>query len=315
MSNAELAIDQTQSNTGLSVFDSGQFEQMWVVAGAISQGTLVPTTLRGGTEEETKANCLRVVEQAQRWNMSPFAVIDCASVVHGRLMWEGKLVAAVIDSLAGVRLAYDYSGSGEDRKVIVSGTFADETEPRTIEGTVKDWKTTGKGSPWDKVSQRDQMLASRGARQWARRYAPAVMLGVYSPDEFDTSELKEAKARVLDGGNIEKPVTPSFTNEEPKKEEASKGEKVEPKGKQKKPRYTNTASLLGVTEKSTEAGKVYFVVTLNNGTKTVDMLTYSRSMGAALRELEKGVFLNITYTETSGQLQLENYELDQGGIA
>ena len=33
--------------------------------------------------------------------------------------------------------------------------------------------------------QPDQQLAYHGSRVWARRHAPELMLGVYSPEEFD----------------------------------------------------------------------------------------------------------------------------------
>ena len=39
-------------------------------------------------------------------DMDPFAVAQCCSVVHGKLVYEGKLVAAVLDAKLGVRLTY-----------------------------------------------------------------------------------------------------------------------------------------------------------------------------------------------------------------
>lgn len=173
----------TTATTGLSIFDSGTFEQMAMISAEIAKSSLIPETLKGDDLQQTTANCFRVVEQAARWGLSPFAVMDSASVVHGKLMWEGKLIAAAINQTLGVRLSYDYSGEGENRKVVVSGTL--DGERLTIEGTVAAWKTTGKGSPWDRLANRDQMLAYRGARQWARRHAPEVILGVYAPDEYE----------------------------------------------------------------------------------------------------------------------------------
>jgi hypothetical protein len=190
MDNTQLAVAGTAPaiNTGLSIFDSGTFDQMGLIASKLAASSLIPATLKGDTDEETAANCFRVVEQAQRWGLSPFAVLDSASVVHGKLMWEGKLIAAAIKSALGVRLRYDYEGQGDQRKVTVTGEI--DGQPSTVEGTVADWKTTGKGSPWEKPANHDQMLAYRGARQWARRHAPEVILGVYSPDEFDEASIR-----------------------------------------------------------------------------------------------------------------------------
>lgn len=158
------------------------------IAKAMASSSLIPETLRTSKgsplpPEVVEANCFLVTEQAARWELSPFAVLSCASVVHGRLMWEGKLVAAVIEVKTGVRLSYKYSGSGEDRKVVVSGTLPGDAEPHTIEGTAGQWKTTGAGSPWGDARNYDRQLAYRGAREWGRRHAPATMLGVYTPDE------------------------------------------------------------------------------------------------------------------------------------
>lgn len=171
----------TTTNSTNNLINS--FEGMYRVAEAMSASSLIPKTLQGSNAKQTTANCLRVVEQAQRWGLSPFAVMDCASVVHGKLMWEGKLIAAALEATLGIRLNYKYSGSGASRKVVVSGKFADEDEVRTVEGAVKDWKT----SQW-KDADMDQRLAYRGAREWARRHHPASILGVYSTDEMETQK-------------------------------------------------------------------------------------------------------------------------------
>jgi hypothetical protein len=311
----EKETEHRLANTGISVFDSGQFEQMWNIAGALSQGSLIPDTLKGKTADETKANCLRVVEQAARWGLSPFAVMDSASVVHGRLMWEGKLIAAAIKATLNVRLRYTYDGSGEARKVTVSGVIDGIEE--TIEGTVADWKTTGKGSPWDNLANRDQMLAYRGARQWARRHAPEVILGVYAPDEFEEPEM----VNVTNGrtpAKRETPIIPGKKAEEPQPEPAK--EKLPPPtvaaGRQKKDRQNRMATLTGITER-TGNGKTWWAVGLKIGTADVEMTTFSESMHRSLLECEMGAKLWITFTKSEKGYALEDYVLqveEEGGL-
>lgn len=175
------------------VLDTARFEHMQRVAAVMAEMTLVPDALRMTKSEsgamvplsprQVLANCFLVVNQATRWGMDPFAVAQCVSVVHGKLTYEGKLVAAVLDAKLGVQLTYAWTGDGERMSVVVSGTLPDG-RIETVDGTVAEWKTTGKGSPWHPANYR-KMLAYRGAREWARLHAPAVMLGVYSPDEFD----------------------------------------------------------------------------------------------------------------------------------
>jgi len=121
--------------------------------------------------------------------MSPFAVAACTSVISGRLNFEGKLVAAALNGsgIMSSRLEYEYSGSGPDLKVTVRGTIRGETKPREITLWLKEAKTTN--GMW--VKQPEQQLCYAGTRVWARRHAPEVMLGVYSPEEFDAQTARD----------------------------------------------------------------------------------------------------------------------------
>jgi hypothetical protein len=132
--------------------------------------------------QKSTADCLLVIRQAIRWHMDPFAVAQECSSIQGKVMYGGKLVAAVINTHANLKehLSYRYHGKGDARAVTVSGHIEGEEQPRTIRVALKDAKTTNK--VWQ--TQPDQQLAYHGARVWARRHAPELMLGVYSPEEF-----------------------------------------------------------------------------------------------------------------------------------
>ena len=149
------------------------------LAKAMSSAKMVPTHLQG-----SPGDCLMVIEQAMRWQMSPFAVAQATAVVRGKMCFEGKLVAAAIQT-SGVldgRLNYEFEGEGLGRKVICTGLIRGEKKPRTVEVLLKDAKTDNQW--WTKTP--DQMLSYHSARVWARRHTPEVMLGVYAPEEFDT---------------------------------------------------------------------------------------------------------------------------------
>lgn len=187
------------------VLDTARFEHMQRIANVMASTSLVPESLRAIKDgqnwkplprEQVLANCFLVVNQATRWGMDPFAVAQCCSVVHGKLTFEGKLVAAVLDAKLGVRLRYAWAGEGERMSITVSGTLDGVEE--TIDGSVADWRTTGTGTPWVPKNFR-RMLAYRGAREWARLYAPAVMLGVYSEDEMEqlSRPMREVNPRPL----------------------------------------------------------------------------------------------------------------------
>jgi len=135
---------------------------------------------------------LMVIEQACRWGMSPFAVAQCTAIVRGRISYEGKLVSAAINA-SGVlqgRLDYVFSGEGATRAVTARGTMRGEDKPREVVVTLASAKTDNEH--WKKSP--DQMLSYHAARVWARRHAPEVMLGVYSPEEFDQQPHRDTFA-------------------------------------------------------------------------------------------------------------------------
>ena len=152
------------------------------LAEVMSKGKMVPAHL-----QKDPATCLMVIEQSMRWGMSPFAVAQSTSAIHGKLMFEGKLIAGVVNANGKLkkRLDYAYEGEGNARKVIVSGTLQDENEPRTIEVEYAKAKTSN--DTW--IKQPDQMLAYHGVRVWARRHTPELMLGIYAPEEFGADKV------------------------------------------------------------------------------------------------------------------------------
>lgn len=135
--------------------------------------------------QRSPGDCMMIIDQARRWRMSPFAVAQCTAIVKGKLMYEGKLVAAALNSsgILSDRLNYEFSGSGQDRKCVASATLNGEAKARTIDVVLKDVVT--ENGIWKK--QPDQQLTYSAARIWARRHAPEVMLGVYTPEEFDAA--------------------------------------------------------------------------------------------------------------------------------
>ena len=167
--------------TGNNALTPTSMESAIQLAEMMARGKLVPSHLHN-----SPGDCLMVIEASMRWQMSPFAVAQCTSVIQGKLMFEGKLVAAALNAsgILSSRLDYEFSGAGQQRAVIVRGTLRGETKPREVTVFLADAKTSN--SLWTK--QPDQQLVYAGTRVWARRHAPEVMLGVYAPEEFDRAE-------------------------------------------------------------------------------------------------------------------------------
>lgn len=196
----------------IPIFDSARFEHYGRIASVMAQSTLVPATLRAGDRDAAIANCIQVVEFADRANMSPFAVAQCASVVFGKLMFEGKLVDAMLQTKLGIELNCYYTGErgSSDRRVYVTDATLTEEQYealapgsypfglRMIDGSIDEWKTFEKGGAvnamWRGGPQSDDQLAYKGKRTWSRRYKPGVMLGVITDDEAQDFEDRRLEA-------------------------------------------------------------------------------------------------------------------------
>ncbi|MNM48488.1 RecT family protein [compost metagenome] len=189
--NAVVPLQQQQISTGqrMNALVPNNIGEALQLADIMAQANLMPEHLRG-----KPGDCLLVVMQAQRWGMDAVSVAQSTAVVRGKLCYEGKLVAAALYAMGAIdgRLRYEFSGTGQNRCVRVTGKPRGTASEQVVEGTVADWQTNN--DAWKR--QPDDMLVYRGTRQWARRYAPDAMLGVYTPDEMEDTEPHRTVATV-----------------------------------------------------------------------------------------------------------------------
>ncbi len=182
-----------------NLMDTARFEHLQRLATLMSASSLLPQHLcqvkiKGQWEDlppnVISANCFRIVNQALRWNMDPFAIVDETYVVGGKLGYQGKLVAAVVNSRGGLRgrLSYDFHGVGNERTVVVRGTFDGEETPREATLRLGDARTANE--MWSKDP--DQKLIYSGVVKWARRFCPEVVLGVLTEDDIE--RIRESSA-------------------------------------------------------------------------------------------------------------------------
>jgi hypothetical protein len=155
-------------------------DQAMRLAEMMSRAKMVPKHLQGDP-----GSCFMVVEQAQRWNMSPFAVGQCTSNIGGKMCYEGKLIAAAVSATGAITGEFDYEYEGDPLKpdtlsVKVSATRTSDGQRKEIILRWKDAKTANQY--W--TSQPEQQLCYAGARVWARRWTPGPLLGVYAPEEM-----------------------------------------------------------------------------------------------------------------------------------
>lgn len=174
-----------------------------------SGSATIPRHLQGNV-----ADCYAVVAQAYNWNMDPFAVAQKTHLVNGVLGYEAQLVNAVISSSTAIQGAFHYEWFGDWSKVIgnfatrknqqgkeyqvpawtaadekglgvrVSATLKGEEEPRVLDLLLAQAQVRN-STLW--ASDPKQQLAYLGVKRWARLYCPQVILGVYTPDELDTT--------------------------------------------------------------------------------------------------------------------------------
>lgn len=176
--NAVVPLQPAEARIAPAALVPANMGEAMRLAEMMAGAKLVPAAL-----QKSAADCLMVVMQAVRWQMDPFAVAQECSVIQGKLMHSGKLTLAVINARGNLRdrLRFEYQGEGDGRAVTVTGLLQGEGEPRTVSVKLRDARTNNK--VWQ--TQPDQQLAYHGARVWARRHTPELMLGVYSPEEFD----------------------------------------------------------------------------------------------------------------------------------
>lgn len=176
--------DSQDQGVNANLMDSARYEQMKTVAGAIANSSMTPKHLIDRDPKKTLANCIRVVNQAFRWQLDPFAVVDETYVVHGRLGYQGKLIAAVVNARSGLngRLRYEYiPGEGDKLGVKVIGRFEGEDFDRDITLYVGQAKT--QNDMWTKDPR--QKLAYSAVTKWARLHCPEVILGVATEDDLE----------------------------------------------------------------------------------------------------------------------------------
>jgi hypothetical protein len=172
MTTTAIAVRESSSLVPQDVDQASRLAQI------MSENALVPVHLKG-----KPADCFLVVDIAVRWGMSPFAVAQCTSVIGGKLMYEGKLVAAVVNARGDLSRRLDYRFEGEGDKLVCYpfATLRGEDAPREIPEGVAIAKVRTSNDQWRK--QPHQQLTYAAARIWARRHMPELMLGVYSEEE------------------------------------------------------------------------------------------------------------------------------------
>lgn len=199
-------VQQNVSSTAL-MMDNASMDKMMRLAEFMASGkSALPGHFRG-----SPGDCLAVVMQACQWNLNPYAVAQKTFLINGTLGYEAQLIAAVINNSGVVKDRFSFEWFGDWKRVIgkfaikkgdkgeyrvpgwqlsdeeglgirVWATLKGETEPRVLELLLAQARTRN-STLW--ADDPKQQLAYLAQKRWARLYASDVILGVYSPDEFE----------------------------------------------------------------------------------------------------------------------------------
>jgi hypothetical protein len=174
------------------IWDTARFEHAFRIATAMAQATLIPDHLRQTRKDEPfateqiRANCFRIVNQALRWGVDPFSIVDDTYVVGGKLCYQSKVIAALVNTKAPLkeRLKKSYTGTKgqDDYTVHITGVFIGEEGTASL--SVGDAKT--ENSMWKKDPQ--LKLWYSGVIRWAREFTPELVVGIFTDDDAERME-------------------------------------------------------------------------------------------------------------------------------
>lgn len=217
MQHPTIAIQSGSSAASLMLSDTSMDKLMRVADLMASGRCTVPAHL-----QKSPGDCFAIAMQATMWGMHPFIVAQKTHLVNGTLGYEAQLVAAVINSSGAVadRFHFEWFGdwhkivgkfkevesrdkkdekTGQPKKYIVPdwkqtdeqglgvkvwATIKGESEPRVLELLMTQARTRN-STLWTEDPK--QQIAYLAQKRWARLYAPDVILGVYTPDELEST--------------------------------------------------------------------------------------------------------------------------------
>ncbi|MEN4132386.1 RecT family recombinase [Serratia marcescens] len=210
MSNEIISVgNHDVTDTATAIFSPSGLRQLQQFAEVMAQSVqTLPKHLAG-----KPADCMAVAMQAAQWGMNPFAVAQKTHLVNGTLGYEAQLVNAVVTSSRAVqgRFKYEYGGDWDaymlhpDKQheaglfIRVGAVIRGETEITWGEPVYLAPITTRNSPLWKTAPK--QQIAYLAVKYWARLYCPEVILGVYTPDEFDTPQPR-----------VERDITPPATS-------------------------------------------------------------------------------------------------------
>lgn len=173
---------------------SDTFQLAFQMAKGLSQSTLVPQQF-----QNNPANCLIALEQSNRLNISPMAVMQNLYIVQGKPSFSSSFIIGLINASGKYDMELQFDEEEKDGKPYACTCWT-ELDGRKVTGIKitmdmadKEGWSKKNGSKW--VTMPQVMLRYRAASFFARMNCPELSIGLYSKEELDDFvPVKSSKA-------------------------------------------------------------------------------------------------------------------------
>jgi len=186
------------AEVGTGMFlDRERFEFGMKSAEILAKSTLLPALFKDNT-----ANCMILLNLADRLRLDPFLVAQNLYIISDKPAIEAKLAIALINSGGKFsQLNYRIDGSGDDMVCTAYAQNLKTGEMCEQAVSIKQAKAEGwmskSGSKWKTLPE--LMLKYRSAMFFGRVFCPESLLGLYTKDEVMDMEPIAIKGVVQDG--------------------------------------------------------------------------------------------------------------------
>lgn len=173
---------------------SDTFQLAFQMAKGLSQSTLVPQQF-----QNNPANCLIALEQSNRLNISPMAVMQNLYIVQGKPSFSSSFIIGLINASGKYDMELQFDEEEKDGKPYACTCWTEKDGRKvtgikiTMDMAEKEGWSKKNGSKWLTIPQ--VMLRYRAASFFARMNCPELSIGLYSKEELDDfTPVKQSKA-------------------------------------------------------------------------------------------------------------------------
>ena len=177
---------------------SDTFNLAYQMAKGLSQSTLVPQQFQNNA-----ANCLIALEQSNRLNISPMAVMQNLYIVQGKPSFSSSFIIGLINASGKYDMELQFDEEEKDGKHYACTCWTEKDGRKvtgikiTMDMAEKEGWSKKNGSKWVTIPQ--VMLRYRAASFFARMNCPELSIGLYSKEELDDfAPIKKSKASLND---------------------------------------------------------------------------------------------------------------------